>query len=97
MLCKRRKGLHIQSFPYLLSLLLQGWLFLVPNSTRNFNGSRLPLVKDVNWTTPGAQFILKWAKNTQAADAFRILQISKLPDKQLCPVRAPKSNNIRLQ
>ena len=46
---------------------------LVPNSARKFDRMRLPFVKDIIWAKPGAQFILKSAKNMQAADAFRIL------------------------
>ena len=59
---------------------------------RTFDGARLPLVKDIIWAKPGGQFILKSAKNMQAANAFKILQILRLSNDHLCPVRALQSN-----
>ena len=72
---------------------------LVPNSVRTFDRTRLPLVKDIIWAKPGGRFILKSAKNMQAADAFKILQFPKLANKNLCPVRALQSHihTLRLQ
>ena len=70
---------------------------LIPNSVAAFDRTRLPLVKDIIWAKPGGQFILKSAKNMQAADAFKILQFPRLENQHLCPVRALQNNIHRLR
>ena len=70
---------------------------LFPNSVAAFDRTRLPLVKDIIWAKPGGQFILKSAKNMQAADAFKILQFPRLENQHLCPVRALQNNIHRLR
>ena len=43
-----------------------------------FDPTRLPLVRDIIFTTEGMQIILKYAKNVLAHDAFRIIHILSL-------------------
>ena len=51
---------------------------LTPSHAKLFNATKFPLVKDIVWTIDGLQFILKFEKNMQNSDEFKI--------KKSCPV-----------
>ena len=72
---------------------------LVPNSMREFDITRYPVVKDVIWAVPGVHFIIKQSKTMQAMKEFRVAQLPSLNDPCICPVLALKSliKKLRLQ
>ena len=63
---------------------------LVPTTVKRFDPSRFPLVRDVIFTSSGMQIILKFTKNMQAHDAYRIIHVPKLQVPEICPVQAVK-------
>ena len=62
----------------------------MPTTVQKFDPSRFPLVRDVIFTSPGMQFILKCAKNIQAYNAYKIIHVLKLQLPEICPVLAVK-------
>ena len=63
---------------------------LVPNSMREFDITRYPVVKDVIWAAPGVHFIIKQSKTMQAMKEFRVAQLPSLNNSCICPVLALK-------
>ena len=61
---------------------------LAPPSLSTFDPTRYPLVKDIIWASQGMQYIQKTAKNMQSASEYRLVQLPRLSNVQLCPVVA---------
>ena len=61
---------------------------LVPNSVREFDISRFPVVKDIVWALPGVHFVVKQSKTMLVMKEFCVAQLPQLYDSLICPVVA---------
>ena len=61
---------------------------LVPTAKAGFSPSRFLMHGDIIWGPPGAHVITKCSKSMQVSGQSHIVQLPKLTDGTICPVRA---------
>ena len=84
----------VRYWPMYTALLLLGFFgfyrlsTLVPPNGRSFDRSRYLTHGDIVWGNPGAHIITTCSKAMQKSGQMQVVQVPKLQDRLICPVRA---------